>query len=206
MPFPHDLADVSSMSMPCQPATGMGLPAMRQVSLNRTTVAVVLIVALAWFLPLGMRHLLPSDEGRYAEIAREMLASGDWVTIRYNDLKYFEKPPFQLWMTAIAYAAFGIGEWQARLWVALSGAFGLGISMVAAGRWFGPRVAAGTGLILLATPTWYIASHFNSLDMGVPRPWPACWPGCSWRSIRKPPRNRSATGWRSPGRRWPWRC
>jgi len=140
---------------------------MRQVSLNRTTILVILIVALAWFLPLGMRHLLPSDEGRYAEIAREMLARGDWVTVRYNDLKYFEKPPFQLWMTAIAYAAFGIGEWQARLWVALSGAFGLGISMLAAGRWFGPRVAAGTGLILLATPTWNIASHFNSLDMGV---------------------------------------
>jgi 4-amino-4-deoxy-L-arabinose transferase-like glycosyltransferase len=146
---------------------GVGLPAMRQLNLNRTTILVVLIVALAWFLPLGMRHLLPSDEGRYAEIAREMLARGDWVTTRYNDLKYFEKPPFQLWMTAIAYAAFGIGEWQARLWAALSGVFGLGIAMVAAGRWFGPRVAVGTGLILLATPTWNIASHFNSLDMGV---------------------------------------
>ena len=146
---------------------GVGLPVIGQARLTRTTLAVVVIVALAWFLPLGMRHLLPSDEGRYAEIAREMLASGDWVTIRYNDLKYFEKPPFHMWMTAIAYAAFGIGEWQARLWVALSGAFGLGISMVAAGRWFGPRVAAWTGLILLATPTWNIASHFNSLDMGV---------------------------------------
>jgi len=146
---------------------GVGLPAMRQVSLNRTTILVLLIVALAWFLPLGMRHLLPSDEGRYAEIAREMLVSRDWVTIRYNGLKYFEKPPFQLWMTAIAYWAFGIGEWQARLCVALSGAFGLGISMLAASRWFGPRVAAGTGLILLAMPTWNIASHFNSLDMGV---------------------------------------
>ena len=144
-----------------------GLTSMRQASLNRTTIAVVLILALAWFLPLGMRHLLPSDEGRYAEIAREMLASGDWVTIRYNGLKYFEKPPFQLWMTAIAYAAFGIGEWQARLWVALSGFFGLGITMLAASRWFGRRVAIGTGLILLATPTWNIASHFNSLDMGV---------------------------------------
>ena len=143
------------------------LPAMQPLVLNPATVAIVLIVVLAWFLPLGLRHLLPSDEGRYAEIAREMWASGDWVTIRYNDLKYFEKPPFQMWMTAIAYAAFGIGEWQARLWVALSGAFGLGISMLAAHRWFGRRVAAFTGLVLLAAPTWNIASHFNSLDMGV---------------------------------------
>ena len=124
------------------------------------------LVAL-WFLPLGWRHLVPSDEGRYAEIAREMLAHGDWVTIRYNDLKYFEKPPFHLWMTAIAYAAFGLGEWQARLWVALSGAAGLLLTMLASRRWFSDRVAMLTGLILLATPTWNLASHFNSLDMGV---------------------------------------
>ncbi|MCE9658129.1 MAG: glycosyltransferase family 39 protein [Burkholderiales bacterium] len=140
---------------------------MPPLALNAAVVALVAAIALAWFLPLGMRHLLPSDEGRYAEIAREMWASGDWVTIRYNDVKYFEKPPFQMWMTAIAYWAFGIGEWQARLWVALGGAFGLGISMLAADRWFGRRVAVFTGLILLAAPTWNIASHFNSLDMGV---------------------------------------
>jgi 4-amino-4-deoxy-L-arabinose transferase-like glycosyltransferase len=125
------------------------------------------IVACFWFLTLDARHLLPSDEGRYAEIAREMLASGDWVTIRYNGLKYFEKPPFQMWMTALAFQAFGIGEWQARLWVALSGAVGVLMTALAAGRWFGRRAALYAALILLAAPAWNLASHFNSLDMGV---------------------------------------
>ena len=127
----------------------------------------VAAVACAWFLTLGARHLLHFDEGRYAEIAREMLATGDWVTIRYNGLKYFEKPPFHLWMTALAYHAFGLGEWQARLWVAVSGAIGLLMTMLAARRWFGPRVALLSGLVLLAAPTWNIGSHFNSLDMSV---------------------------------------
>ena len=104
-----------------------------------------LFVAIVWFLTLDWRHLLPSDEGRYAEIAREMLASGDWVTIRYNGIKYFEKPPFQMWMTALAFQAFGIGEWQARLWVAISGALGIVMTAVAARRWFGPRVASALG-------------------------------------------------------------
>ena len=129
--------------------------------------ALIVAVAAVWFLTLGPRHLLPSDEGRYAEIAREMFATGDWVTIRYNGLKYFEKPPFHLWATALAYHAFGVGDWQARLWVAVSGAGGLLVTMLGARRWFGSRVALLSGLVLLAAPTWAIASHFNSLDMSV---------------------------------------
>ncbi len=127
----------------------------------------VCLVACVWFLTLDARHLLPADEGRYAEIAREMLASGDWVTIRYDGLKYFEKPPFQLWMTAIAFGAFGLGEWQARLWVACSGAAALLMTTLATHRWFGRRAALYAALVLLAAPGWDLASHFNSLDMGV---------------------------------------
>jgi 4-amino-4-deoxy-L-arabinose transferase-like glycosyltransferase len=142
-------------------------PVGRVLALRPWLLLAALGVALLWFGTLDARHLLRSDEGRYAEIAREMWASGDWVTPRYNGLKYFEKPPFHLWMTALAYQAFGIGEWQARLWVALSGAAGTLLTMLAAWRWWGPRVAGLAGLVLLAAPTWNIAAHFNSLDMSV---------------------------------------
>lgn len=128
-------------------------------------VAGAVLVLLVWFGTLGVRHLVSSDEGRYAEIAREMFISGDWVTIRYNALKYFEKPPFHLWVTSLAYAAFGIGEWQARLCVALSGMAGLLATMLAARRWFGRRAAWQTGLVLLAAPIWNVGAHFNALDM-----------------------------------------
>ncbi|KAF7960303.1 hypothetical protein AWV80_00425 [Cupriavidus sp. UYMU48A] len=93
------------------------------VGVSAGVVALISIgILLVWFGTLDMRHLLRSDEGRYAEIAREMFATGDWVTIRYQALKYFEKPPFHLWVTALSYTLFGIGDWQARLCVALSGA------------------------------------------------------------------------------------
>ena len=122
--------------------------------------ALAIGVACVWFLTLDARHLLPSDEGRYASIAREMLASGDWVTVRYNGLKYFEKPPLQIWMTALAFQAFGIGEWQARLWTALSGAAGLVVSAFAAARWYGMRVGLLV-LVAIAAPWFVLVSQRN---------------------------------------------
>ncbi|WP_197340462.1 glycosyltransferase family 39 protein [Ralstonia solanacearum] len=120
-----------------------------------------------WLGTLGYRHLIPTDEGRYAEIAREMFTTGDWVTIRYNDLKYFEKPPLQMWGTALAYTLFGVGDWQARLFTALSGLIGIAFTMLAAARWWGKRVAVVSALVLASAPMWNVGAHFNSLDMGV---------------------------------------
>ena len=60
-----------------------------------------------WFGNLDYRKLVKSDEGRYAEISREMVSSGDWVTPRLNGIKYFEKPPLHYWAGAAAFSAFG---------------------------------------------------------------------------------------------------
>ncbi len=114
--------------------TAEGASSQPRVSLF-ATVSVFLVLAI-WLGTLDLRELMPSDEGRYAQIAREMAATGDWVTIRYNGLKYFEKPPFHLWMSALAFEVFGVGAWQARLWGALGGLFTIAIMMAAAARWW----------------------------------------------------------------------
>ncbi|MCA3231459.1 MAG: glycosyltransferase family 39 protein, partial [Cupriavidus sp.] len=65
----------------------------------------------------------------------------------------------------IAYELFGVGDWQARLCVALSGILGLGMTMLATARWYGCRAGLLAGLVMLAMPMWSVAGHFNSLDM-----------------------------------------
>jgi 4-amino-4-deoxy-L-arabinose transferase-like glycosyltransferase len=127
----------------------------------------VVIYGLIWFATLNYRHLIPSDEGRYAEIAREMLVTGDWVTPRYNGYKYFEKPPLQAWATAATFQVFGIGDWQARLWTALTGFFTILAIGFTGSRLYNARAGWLAAVVLASSPMWIISGHFNSLDMGL---------------------------------------
>ncbi len=126
-----------------------------------------LLLSVVWFVMLGTRTLVPTDEGRYAEMAREMLASGDWITTRLNGIKYFEKPPLQIWMTALAFKFFGLGEWQARLWTGLCGYAGIILTGVAGMRLFGRRTGLAAALILASCLFWSAMGHINTLDMGL---------------------------------------
>lgn len=121
----------------------------------------------AWFYTLAARTLIPTDEGRYAEIAREMAASGDFITLRLNGIPYFGKPPLQIWMTALSFHAFGLGEWQARLWTGLCGIAGIVMVAYAGRRVFGERVGVTAGLVLAGCFYWATAGHVNSVDMSL---------------------------------------
>jgi 4-amino-4-deoxy-L-arabinose transferase-like glycosyltransferase len=127
----------------------------------------LLLLAVVWFGTLDYRHLVRPDEGRYAEIAREMAASGDWVTPRLNGLKYFEKPALQYWATATAFAAFGENEWTARLWPALTGFLGILAMGFTAQRLFGGRAGLIAGAVLASSLLYGLMAHINTLDMAV---------------------------------------
>jgi len=124
---------------------------------------IALVTLLAWFAALDVRKLQHPDEGRYAEIAREMSVTGDWVTPRLNGIKYFEKPPLQYWITAVAFG-IEIDEWTARLAPALGGF----IAVLAVGftlaRLETPLAGAYASLAL-AGCVWHVGmSHFATLD------------------------------------------
>ncbi len=64
--------------------------------------------------------LLDDVDAAYAQVARTMLESGDWVTARLNGVPYFDKPPGQVWLIALSYAVFGVHDWSTRLPMALA--------------------------------------------------------------------------------------
>jgi len=140
----------------------------RELYKSKTFIWILLVLfLLVWFYALDARTLVPSDEGRYAEMAREMAATGDWITPRLNAIKYFEKPPLQTWMNALTFKLFGLGEWQARLWSGLCGLLGIALVTYTGRRVFSPWVGTTAGLVLASSFWWAGLSHVNVLDMGL---------------------------------------
>jgi 4-amino-4-deoxy-L-arabinose transferase-like glycosyltransferase len=102
-------------------------PSASRRSLVVDLLLLTLLIGGVYLLLLGHRPLAVPSEARYAEIPREMVATGDWLTPRLNGVKYFEKPPLFYWLVAAAEAALGRSELVVRLWTA---AFGLGGCLV----------------------------------------------------------------------------
>lgn len=134
---------------------------------NKQTAWIITGIAIIWFALLGYRDLIDPDEGRYAEIPREMVVSGDWLTPRLNGYKYFEKPALQYWMTALSLKLFGINNTAVRLPVALLAFLGAVWILYVGKRLFGAQTGLYAFLFLMSSVMYVVMGHINSLDMGV---------------------------------------
>jgi 4-amino-4-deoxy-L-arabinose transferase-like glycosyltransferase len=126
-----------------------------------------LLLAALWVVSLQSRPLIDPDEGRYAEIPREMWVSGDWVTPRLNGLVYFDKPPLQYWATATLYSLFGAHEWTARFWSAILAFACMPMVFAFARRiGYGHRTSIVAALLLAINPYFVIFGQIALLDQG----------------------------------------
>jgi len=132
-----------------------------------TLAAILLAWAISWLVLCGFRPLFNPDEGRYAEIPREMLASGDWVIPHLDGLVYIEKPPLQYWATALVYELFGERDWSARLYTALCGLGTALITAALARRLWGAAAAWRSGIMLVTSLMVMLMSHQLTLDMSL---------------------------------------
>jgi|KBSMisStaDraftv2_1062788.scaffolds.fasta_scaffold04090_5 4-amino-4-deoxy-L-arabinose transferase len=125
--------------------------ASNDIVLRRGAIALLALFALIYLLPLGVRPLSSPDEVRYGEIAREMIASGDWVSPHFNGVRYFEKPVLGHWLNAISVATLGESRFAVRLPVALAtGLSGL-IVFLLARRFISRSTAVLSSAIFLTT-------------------------------------------------------
>ena len=125
------------------------------------------LFVVGWLVSLGQRGLYNPDEGRYAEVPREMLASGDWVIPHLNGLVYIEKPPLQYWATAISEAVFGQNDWAARLYIGLCALATLYALWALVRREWDAAAAARAAVMLGSSLLFILLGHQLTLDMSL---------------------------------------
>lgn len=131
------------------------------------TLLVAVLLAVFFFFDIGGRNISSPDEGRYIEIPREMVVTGDYVLPRLNGILYFEKPPLFYWMEASAIEAFGISEETMRLWPALLGLLGCLMTFAMGRHLYGRTAGLVAGSVLATSLIYYALARFVIIDMSV---------------------------------------
>jgi 4-amino-4-deoxy-L-arabinose transferase-like glycosyltransferase len=124
-------------------------------------------VVILWFAVLPTRPLFNTDEGRYAEIPREMLSGGDWVIPHLNGVAYIEKPPLQYWATALSLWVFGQDEFGARAYTAACALGTLAVVWLLALRLWGAAAAWRAAATLASLLLFVTMGQLLTLDMSL---------------------------------------
>lgn len=131
----------------------------------RLALLAILVFVGAYLIPLACRPLVVVDEVRYAEIPREMLATGEWVVPRLAGLRYFHKPPLGYWLDAQAMSLLGPTRFALRLPSALSaGVMALCAGLLVARHGGGRRRGALVAMGVLGCALVHAIGTLNLLD------------------------------------------
>lgn len=134
---------------------------------RRDGIVVALLLLVFFGFQLGTRALWSPVEGHYAEIAREMVVSKDYLTPSLAGMKYLEKPPLFYWLLSADIKLFGLNEWSLRFWPALFAALGCLALYYVGTSLFGRRIGLLASAILATSSLWYLMGHVIDLDMAV---------------------------------------
>jgi 4-amino-4-deoxy-L-arabinose transferase-like glycosyltransferase len=130
-----------------------------------TLLLLIIFASSLIFFRLGNNPLKDYDEGIYANVAKEIVASGDWITLHFNSHPFFEKPPLYLWATAAFFSIFEINEFWARAVSAISGVSLVIITYLIGLSLYNYRTGVMASIILLSSYEFLARSRDGATDM-----------------------------------------
>lgn len=137
---------------------------MREFIRNHTLLCLLLLATFMALAFQGARGLLEPDEGRYSNVALQILQHDDWISLyRNQDNLHFTKPPLTYWLMAASVSAFGHNEWALRLPNALAFVFTVFLAFQL-GRLFVPKRPWLPALLYLASPAAFLAANWINTD------------------------------------------
>lgn len=125
---------------------------------------ILVVLSGALLYPCLSFHLFEPDEGRYAQIPREMLTTGDWIVPTLHGEAYLDKPPLLYWLVALSFAVFGFHDWAARLVPALAMHATVMTTYLLGRRILGERSAFWGSLLLIVSPIFLGVGRLLVLD------------------------------------------
>lgn len=128
-------------------------------------IALALLSYAFFFYGIGDYSLKEPDEGRYAEIPREMNELHDYVVPHLNYVRYFEKPPLLYWTTAASFKLFGTNEWAFRFPNALCAFLCVIFLYIFIRRWFNEEIAFLSSVILITSFSFFAMARIVTTDM-----------------------------------------
>lgn len=133
--------------------------------MKRSTLVIIGLFVCLYIVPLGVRPMVIPDETRYAEIPREMLATGSWVVPHFDGLRYFEKPALGYWLVAASMAIFGENAFAARFPSTMATGLSALLLFLLARRYGGGYSAGILAVVHFLTSLMVLAvGTFNVLD------------------------------------------
>jgi 4-amino-4-deoxy-L-arabinose transferase-like glycosyltransferase len=167
MPTWPNVATARDLRLTGPAAMPVAAVAVSESRLRRLAVVsgVLALVSVPLFAGLGAWPLMDPDEGRNAEVAREMLASGSWIVPHFNGLPFLDKPVGLFWMIAASFRLVGIGELGARLPSAVGAVCLLLATFAIARRLLGTRHALVAAVVLGTAPLVMIFARLTIFDM-----------------------------------------
>jgi len=127
----------------------------------------IVLVGCFYSIGLGSFPLFTPDEGRYSEVAREMVALQDYVTPRLNGIAFLDKPILYYWLQTISIRLFGVSEWALRFFPMLSGLLLIASTYCFARYIFDRKTALLSAGVLATSPLIFGTAHYANLDLEV---------------------------------------
>ncbi|MCX5807516.1 MAG: glycosyltransferase family 39 protein [Proteobacteria bacterium] len=128
-------------------------------------IVLILLAYIFLFHGIGDYSLKEPDEGRYAEIPREMIELNDYLVPHLNYVRYFEKPPLFYWAVAASFKCFGINEWAFRFPNAFSAFLCVTALYIFIRRWINSETAFISSIILMSSFGFFSMSRVATIDM-----------------------------------------
>ncbi|MDD4178591.1 MAG: glycosyltransferase family 39 protein [Candidatus Margulisbacteria bacterium] len=133
--------------------------------ITRYALLLATLASLLYFFKLGSFSLYDAAETTYGEFVKNILNSGDWLTLHYNGGIIFDKPPLFYWLAAALSKLIGFNEWAMRFWAAFCGVLTVLTTYALGKKFYNERTGFFSGIIVMTAFQFLVQSRIAELDI-----------------------------------------